>query len=357
MSIIIWIKYLIYRFTPHLFFDKILYKLSFVDNSLLKILDEGKNIYVFLGCDYTNLGDYAITIAQCEILHKLFPDYRVHMFYCNNTYKSLKTVVKYHHTDDLVTIIGGGNMSDLYYGYERKRNLIVEVLSEYRIISFPQSVVFTNTKYGRLAFERSMRTYQKHPNLLLLFREEKSYRLIKNAYPQLECYLTPDVVMTLNYKKNNKREGVVVSLRKDKESFLTEVQKNEIIKEIENTGAKYRKFDTYIKDVSNLNGDFETLIKMYQEAKMVVTDRLHGMIFSYITGTPAVVFPNNNGKIEYSYQWIRNCKYIHFLNSLESFSEILYKYKNLKENQNSDAEVNDMIAKFVFLREIVNLEE
>ena len=42
--------------------------------------------------------------------------------------------------------------------------------------------------------------------------------------------------------------------------------------------------------------------KDFQKSELVITDRLHGMIFCYITKTPCIVMPNNNHKILMTYE-------------------------------------------------------
>ena len=37
------------------------------------------------------------------------------------------------------------------------------------------------------------------------------------------------------------------------------------------------------------------------------------MIFAYITGTPALVLPNSNFKVEKCFEWIKECGYIKFV--------------------------------------------
>jgi pyruvyl transferase EpsI len=45
--------------------------------------------------------------------------------------------------------------------------------------------------------------------------------------------------------------------------------------------------------------------------EVVVTDRLHGMIFAAITGTPCVVLQNSNHKIESTHQtWLSSLSHI-----------------------------------------------
>ena len=51
--------------------------------------------------------------------------------------------------------------------------------------------------------------------------------------------------------------------------------------------------------------EIKKLFKEIQESELVVTDRLHGMISSYINNVPAIVFSNYNHKIISSYEWVK----------------------------------------------------
>lgn len=353
MNIGYWIKYLIFLVTPHLLFDKIAYRKAKVNSNLLETLRKHDNVYIFLACDYSNLGDFAITKAQTEMLRILYPKHIVHVFGYDETYSALKTVVRCHKTTDIVTIIGGGNMGELYYGFERKRNFIVEKLTEYKIISFPQSIAFKNTAFGRIAFKRAVGSYKKHPRLIMLFREKMSYQRILNACPMLNCYLVPDIVMTLNCRTDSKRNGIIMSLRNDKECFLTNEQKNTIRNLVVKKDKHALEIDTCTVSDDNLEVSYQNLIKHYQNAEMIITDRLHGMIFAYITGTPAIILPNNNGKIEYSFDWIKDCGYIFFVKSTESFPKIFQEISNQGFLENVKDLSDSMRRNFDFLRETV----
>lgn len=56
----------------------------------------------------------------------------------------------------------------------------------------------------------------------------------------------------------------------------------------------------------------ETLLD-FAKSELVITDRLHAMIFCYLTNTPCLALPNANGKSEnIYYQWLKECPYITF---------------------------------------------
>ena len=73
--------------------------------------------------------------------------------------------------------------------------------------------------------------------------------------------------------------------------------------------------------------------KQFESSEWIITDRLHGMIFAFITRTPAIVIPNNNHKIGSCYEWIKNCGYIFFVPepSIKVILDIL-KRKDIQYN-------------------------
>ena len=70
----------------------------------------------------------------------------------------------------------------------------------------------------------------------------------------------------------------------------------------------------------------------FKKAELVITDRLHGMIFCYITGTPALVFLNNNHKVKSSYFWINNAPHIKLVEDVSN-NAILKALKEIKGKQ------------------------
>ena len=55
-------------------------------------------------------------------------------------------------------------------------------------------------------------------------------------------------------------------------------------------------------------------LKKFAKSKIVITDRLHGMIFAYLTQTPCIVFSNYNHKVIGTYEWIKDVNYIELAN-------------------------------------------
>ena len=51
-----------------------------------------------------------------------------------------------------------------------------------------------------------------------------------------------------------------------------------------------------------------------------MTDRLHGMIFSVITGTPCIVFDNFNSKIKNAYMDLTGSDHVIMVDNKEEFA-------------------------------------
>ena len=106
-----------------------------------------KKAIVALAADYGNLGDIAITFAQNVFLKSYLQDYEIIDFPISSTFTQLKALKNIVDSQDLVTIVGGGNMGDLYR-IEDCRRFVIEKFPKNRIISFPQTIDFSNSNLG-----------------------------------------------------------------------------------------------------------------------------------------------------------------------------------------------------------------
>lgn len=84
-----------------------------------------KNIFIFLGADYGNLGDVAITYAQTKYLKEHCQDYNVIEIPISQTVAGINSVRRVISNDDIVVLIGGGNTSDIYDDIEWLRQLVI----------------------------------------------------------------------------------------------------------------------------------------------------------------------------------------------------------------------------------------
>jgi len=311
-----------------------------------------KRIFIFLAADYGNLGDIAITYAQHKFLKENFQEYQVIEIPISCTLEAIPAVQSSILEGDIVTTVGGGNMGDLYPIIENYRQLVIKSFKKNLFISFPQTVEFKENSKGRKALKKAKKIYGNHPNIYLLARESQSYFYFKRNFSPNKIYEVPDIVMTLKIKKSNvTRKGGLICLRDDKEKKLNKLQQKQLIELLQNEFKSINFRDTHIGGSKlNLRQRIRELFKIWNEfssAECVITDRLHGMIFCYITNTPALVFLNNNHKIKSSYKWIQNVENIFLIEKYDQnyITELLYRIKKgdikcnpvlrLKEEYNS----------------------
>ena len=59
----------------------------------------------------------------------------------------------------------------------------------------------------------------------------------------------------------------------------------------------------------------------FSSVQLVVTDRLHGMVFSAITGTPCIALDNISHKVYGAYQWLSYLPYLRFCSSIDEVED------------------------------------
>ncbi|MGE7587284.1 polysaccharide pyruvyl transferase family protein [Peribacillus sp. NPDC101480] len=291
-----------------------------------------KSIFLLLEQEHGNLGDIALGYARKKFLQDHFPEYNligITEREYNNYTKYIKKIVK---STDIITLIGGGSLGDQYLEHENSRRSIIENFRNNKIISFPQSMYFSNTIKGKQEQEISKGIYSSNKNLTLVARDKVSYKLMKNTFENNKVILTPDIVLYLNetIPKRN-REGALALIRSDVEGVLSSDEKEKIFALLKVNYKSVNKSDTLInRDVprQKVSEELSDLFEMIKKAELIITDRLHGMVFAAITSTPCIVLSNYNHKIKSQYEWIMNLNYIKFLDDINDIEHAIDNLKN-----------------------------
>lgn len=287
-----------------------------------------------------NIGDNAIAVAEEQLLDNYFAEYE--KYYMQEDFLDVccQRVKEFITDEDVILLHGGGNIGDTYVMPEKGRRKVIETFPNNKIIIFPQTAYFSDTENGKKELKISKQIYNKHKHLVILAREKKSYNLMKENFTNATVYLTPDIVMTLNKAVDKPRKGALLLFRQDVEKTLNE-QKFEQIKNI--VSKKYLSYNISDMNVgetilNNVAGEYRTSLldgkfNEFQTSEVVITDRLHGMIFAAITQTPCVVFGSLTHKIVESYTWLQNLEYIQFckdIDDLETQIDKVSKVNNIK---------------------------
>ena len=260
---------------------------------------------VMLGtAEHSNIGDAAITLAEQMFLQKYFPEYyQVEI----STYEVKQKEAFLHailNDDDILFIHGGGNIGDLYLVEEELHRMVVETFPNHKIIIFPQTIHFSNTETGRQELAKSAKVYNRHQDLTLYVRGLESLKVAQEHFTNVKTVLMCDMVHMLQTNYHFDREGVLLCLRGDSEGILTKEMKEKLKADLIALVGNIT-FRTNMHEV-DVGRDTRGLVvrselMRYARHRVVVTDRLHGMIFSAITGTPCVSLTTFNQKVREYY--------------------------------------------------------
>ncbi|MCA0756490.1 polysaccharide pyruvyl transferase family protein [Paenibacillus sp. N4] len=330
------------------------YLLSNKGSKFFNVDKEKKKIIVSLAADYGNLGDVAITYAQTMFLKNNFPEYEVIDFPISRTFKDMKALKKICTPNDIITIVGGGNTGDMYDDIEYCRQFIINQFPQNRIISFPQTIDFSETANGKKALQRAISVYSKHKNLVLTAREEKSFKKYQESFTTNKVLFVPDIVLSLDEQESKyQRDGITMCLRSDREKRVDKSQQNLLETELKKS-YKVNYYDTHInKDQLSIQErelELKQIWTVFKKSKIVITDRLHGMIFCAITKTPCIALDNSNHKISGVYNaWLKGSKYIkmveHF--NVEELQKEIEHLWNIDSNGIAGVNLNDKFKSLI----------
>lgn len=306
--------------------------------------------------NHGNLGDHAIALAEKNFLEE--------KNICNNIieitssfYLSNKNIINnLISEEDVILITGGGFLGSLWMGEEELVREIFQKHTNNKIIIFPQTIFYENNNFGKQELEKSKQIYKEHfGEKFIMLRDEVSYNLVLNNFREVFDKISyfPDMVLYLNENKHKlKRENkILCCFRNDKEK-MGNLNKKKYFEELLNVefSKKYTidYTDTVVNKRININSRNEELNKKLLEFKtsnLVITDRLHGMIFAAITGTPCLAFDNSSGKVKGVFEWIKNIDSIIFLDKITTKEDILAKLSYLLDYEIRDLQI-DLSSEF-----------
>lgn len=301
-----------------------------------------------------NLGDQALALAGLVALSQQRPKEIVLEIQNYQVRSALRYLNNNLEANTPVFWNGGGNIGSLYPYEEHNRWESFKILKRHPIIMFPQSVYFSNDSSGSRMLKDSIRHYSSKQSLTVFLREKKSFDFFQANYPDVESYLTPDTVLLLDkYVSTSilttRRNGILFLIRNDIERN-PHFNSGRIEAAVSEAGFEIDKGDTYLGGVVvGPENRKDLLWRMWNRIgskQVVITDRLHGMIFAYLTRTPAVVLANNNWKIESTYQtWLKDCNFIHFLSDYDE-KTIINSVRKLVNVNPESLELQTKFSKF-----------
>jgi len=286
-----------------------------------------KTVFLLMTPAHENLGDHAIAQAETDFLKANGIDY------VEITGFELETLQKYHLLSIMngcpIVMQGGGYLGTLWFQSEELLREIITENPRSGIVLLPNTMYYEPTPWGQEEFAKSVACYSKHPNLHIYAREKTSFEAMRKVYPNVK--LIPDMVLSMNQcGRETERNGCLLSLRQDQERTRTQEQEDSILSQVRHLfGDQVRESDMvtdYCIPVAERQRELQAKFELFSASELVVTDRLHGMVFCAITGTPCVVLDSKSPKVRGCYEWIRHLEYIRFVDDV---SQITREYQSI----------------------------
>lgn len=300
---------------------------------------------------YGNLGDQALLKGEQRFIEKYFPDYKSILISLDDSrcVKWLKNVIS---PNDIIALQAGGNIGTLYLGFHNAQESAMQIFAHKKLMIFPQTFYYSTDTAGRKALEKTRTLYDSFETLKVFVRDPASERFVQENLPSTDVALMPDMVlMNRPQVPHKKREGVLVCLRGDLEATLSTAERDRLLTQVETRFSKIRQTDTHVYYAPKDDAEVQILLNQnwaqMAESELVITDRLHGMVFALLTGTPCVTILSKSPKVEGVYnEWLKDNKMIKIIHSLDEFpqavEEVLPHHDEPLNLEKADAGFDEM---------------
>lgn len=289
--------------------------------------------------NHNNIGDSLIYEGELTLLKSL-PVKKI--FSANRKFASLKRLPE----TGIILLHGGGNFGDIWRVYQNFRVSIIKERPNQKIIIFPQTVHYEN-KENLL---RDADIFNRHPNLTICARDQRSYNLLKEYFYNNHILLLPDMAFCLDlssFIKTDKSGKVLLLKRVDKELQKTSVALEQILmpedqqKQLEIAdwpGIDYTKQEKALWErrekwnkfltrtlllmgipARKVNLDFGCMNLFHSQLQLekgcafinqydaIYSTRLHGAILSILLGKQIYIIDNSYGKNSEFYNcWLKD---------------------------------------------------
>ena len=319
-----------------------------------KLWHPGKRVAYLMGTPvHTNIGDAAIAIAEKHFLSRCGYDLVVDIP-TDQVWECARCIRRLLPAKAPVYLLGGGNMGDQYPPEENLRRKVLTEFSAHTMVIFPQTIHYSDGELGKQMEKESIELYKQCSDLTIVARETTSYGKMRQLYPNNQVLLTPDIVLSMEGRSySQRRNGVLMCLRNDGEKAMSGDIYHSLLHVVRSWGQKVEPIDMIAdKPISPALRDMvvETQMKRFSCAELVITDRLHGMVFAALTGTPCIVFRNYNHKVLGTYEWIQYLPYIRYAESVDDVEKYL---PELLAMENCEYDNTPLMPYFEKLAEVV----
>ena len=299
---------------------------------------KNKKIFLLMTPRHGNLGDHAIALGEYKFFDEHFSNVsliEVSSAFLNDKSFGVSKIKKIVASEDLVVIHAGGYLGTLWFHNEVVVRNIINCFRDKRIIFMPNTIYYHNNEFGNNQLKISADIYNQHGNISLYVRENQSKQLFENTFYNTKVTLVPDMAFYLSkFEYKQKRKGILLCLRNDCEK--TRTCDEYILETLKKLEAPITFSDMCIDEMvskKRRKKRVEEKFMQFASSELVVTDRLHGMIFSVITQTPCVIINSQSHKVSGVYEWVKDYNYIEFVNDISLFQRAIKNVMSVHEPQ------------------------
>ncbi|MEU3475559.1 polysaccharide pyruvyl transferase family protein [Rhodococcus sp. NPDC006774] len=293
--------------------------------------------------NHYNAGDSLIYAGEVEYLKRL----NVHVDYVSDPFTHNDALLEERIGDGTLFLQGGGNFGDRWPIDQKFRESIVARFPRNKIVCLPQSIDFADTD----ALMRTAALYAEHPDLTLMLRERRSYKMALAHFPSNRVEYCPDMAFGADVARSAEGSAVdvVKLLRADSESLGHESVK------IDASSVQYdwglRGTDLAISTAVMLPTLiaqhfpranrllYPALLRSYEQtaklnlrvaqrilnlAPVVLTDRLHAAVLAAMMGKRVVAMDNANKKVSGIYDaYLHRFDNVRFASTTDEAAELV----------------------------------
>lgn len=266
-----------------------------------------------------NLGDHAITLGERAFLEHYFPQYPVIELNSIdwNRMNGIPSICGMIQDVKAVLLHGGGYMGTLWAGGEERKAMdMIAAAEELPCAYFPQTIFYADDVQGRSKLERNREFYQTHNNVFFCLRDQRSFDFASRefSFARGRTLHTPDIALFIEDPLPAQvRHGVTLCIRNDQEKVTAIDLPQRLESMCDELGLGHHRTDTVASNffpMSQRRRQVHNKLLEFKRSELVITDRLHAMIFCAITHTPCLAMNNINGKVAGVHEWIKDLDFI-----------------------------------------------
>ena len=270
-----------------------------------------KKLYYFGMPEHANLGDQGQYYCLKNWMKEHYSDYQLVECYSSIVLDPKSGFKEFLdrkiRPDDLLVIHSGYNTNDLSTVSNKLNLYLMSNYQNNKLIVMPQTVFFQHEENKK----KSAKVFNARKNMVFMARDAVSYDISKEMMPDGHVLFVPDIVTTLigSREENKNRSGIILCHRHDGEQFYHDEDFTSIGNQLADCDS-YTLMDTTVNKsfkeiLKDIYGAMMEVVQQFENSRIVITDRYHGMIYSLVANTPVIVMKTTDHKVVEGYHILK----------------------------------------------------